>query len=224
MLIDSGCPDSFPTFATYRYTPRERARFLSGSLIDEWAADYPDLFYPQDVSNARAQTQRKMRYHFVEWFASVMLFRTTGHLSLLKYEFPSASAEKLALVRRLLPDHAEWLLARQTRRVTQCPDLLLHDNDRALFFLEVKGPTDTLRTPQREFFRELHEAAHRVLVVLVRFHVVTLVLNRLHKRIAVGVDRSLGDQVPLIARSVRQRLIKPGHQAFRNCMRQELQE
>lgn len=171
MPIDSGCPDSFPTFATYRYTPRERARFFSGSLIDEWAADYPDLFYPQDVSNAREQTQRKMRYHFVEWFASVMLFKTTGHLSLLKYEFPSASAGKLALVRHLLPDHAEWLLARQTRRVTQCPDLLLHDNDRALFFLEVKGPTDSLRTPQCEFFRELQKRTKvRVAVVALKEH------------------------------------------------------
>jgi hypothetical protein len=113
------------------------------------------LFGSHDVRLAR--TQR--RNHYYEWLAAVLLYHTGGYSSLQKYEFPRASREKSAALKRVLgTDACEWLYRRQRRRAVQCPDLLAFRPDLTeVFFVEAKGPTDRLRPVQETFFEELTE-------------------------------------------------------------------
>jgi hypothetical protein len=58
----------------------------SRGLAPEWARRFPKLLDEDDVRLVESQGEHG--WHFVEWLAAIVLYHTTGYLSLVsKYEF-----------------------------------------------------------------------------------------------------------------------------------------
>lgn len=154
----------FEQLESLTYDPEQRSGFRAGDLARSWAQEFPFLFSAPDLERALNQPP----HHYFEWAAAVHLFRSRGHLSVMECEFPNAGLPKGAVVQRLLgPEVADWLQSRQSQRVVQCPDLLVHSPDMAdAYFCEVKGPTDRLRRSQVEFFQTLRARTGKAVKVL----------------------------------------------------------
>jgi hypothetical protein len=85
----------------YSYSASQRSRFQSGVLAREWARRYPELFDADDLRLAGSQSH--MGKHFFEWLAAILLYETTGYLSLVeKYEF-ARHKRKQAILGQLVP-------------------------------------------------------------------------------------------------------------------------
>lgn len=155
----------------FGYHPQQWDRFVAGELWERWAKDYPDIFDPQDIKIARRQAGPRMRYHFHEWLAAVLIFHAYGYLSLIEqYEF-KAHKRKQAVAKCLLPPEVFTLVTDHKRCFSgvQCPDLLCYSRDCSdWFFCEVKGPRDRLRESQLRFFGELKRVSGKEIRV-VRF-------------------------------------------------------
>jgi hypothetical protein len=110
------------------------------------------IFDEKDLEIARNQP----KYHFYEWAVAVHLIQAAGYLSLVEqYEFASHE-RKQAVLERLVPMEVRRLLVDARLKRVQCPDLFLYrEDDHEWRFCEVKGPGDSLRPRQEEFFREL---------------------------------------------------------------------
>lgn len=147
---------------TAQFLGAQRDRFRSGELADQWAELYPEIFDSDDLRLAKSQPS----YHFLEWLGAVVLYSTTGYLSLIeKYEFGNHS-RKVALFRSMLPPDVLHLV---TSRSVQCPDLFVYSPDhKDWFFCEIKGQTDRLGVEQEKFFEQLGLACGRP-VALLRF-------------------------------------------------------
>ncbi len=135
------------------YSAEDRLRFQSGELARGWAESFPQLFGEAELRLAVNQP----RYHFYEWLTAVRLFSDHGYLSLIeKYHFkrhPAAYAQFQQLVPAEIVDLLTW---DGSGPRTQGPDLLSFlPNSSTWFFVEVKGPQDRVRKPQRELFRRL---------------------------------------------------------------------
>jgi hypothetical protein len=155
------------------FHPSQWERFTSGQLWQDWAKSFPDIFDEMDVQIARNQAPPPMRYHFFEWLAAVVLYQTTGYLSLVEqYEFPSHQRKRTILQRVVPPDLLEFITDHSIPYGhVQCPDLLVYSPDFSdWFFCEVKGPRDTLSQPQRQFFHALAERSGKQIAIL-RFKV-----------------------------------------------------
>jgi hypothetical protein len=88
----------------FGYRPQQWERFVSGELWRQWTKEYPQIFDEQDIQLAISQAGPKMRYHFHEWLAAVLIFHTYGYLSLIEqYEFKAAHERKQAVMKLLLP-------------------------------------------------------------------------------------------------------------------------
>ena len=146
------------SLGVFEYDPQQREKFVSGGLWVQWAKDYPDIFDQQDIQIAKNQAGPKMKYHFHEWLAAVLIFHTYGYRSLIEqYEF-EAQIGKRAIIKRLLPRDVFTLVTDHKSAFggIQCPDLLAYSPiDSDWFFCEVKGPGDRLREKQSRFFEEL---------------------------------------------------------------------
>ena len=146
---------NFQTYATFLTNNSHRDLFFNGHLIEEWSRLYPMLFDAQDLQIAL--NQRHLGYHYYEWFAAVLLYHTTGLLSLIEaYAYKSHARKRKVLESLVTGEALDFIASRGVSSVTQCPDLLVYSADYSdWFFCEVKGPRDRLRESQVRFFEEL---------------------------------------------------------------------
>jgi hypothetical protein len=146
---------SFQTHATFITNETHRDLFFNGHLIEEWSRVYPMLFDAQDLQIAL--NQKHMGYHYYEWFTAVLLYHTTGLLSLVEaYAYKSHPSKRKVLESLVTGEVLDFIASRGVSSVTQCPDLLVYSTDYSdWFFCEVKGPRDRLRKSQVLFFEEL---------------------------------------------------------------------
>ena len=74
-------------FGTILFKEEQRKRFRSGKLVKEWARIYKEIFDEDDVRITLKQSKQNS-YHFFEWLAAVVIYTSTGYLSLIeKYQF-----------------------------------------------------------------------------------------------------------------------------------------
>lgn len=137
----------------------ERERFRAGELRAEWATSYPGIFDKHELRTVINQTGG----HFVEWFAAVHLFETTGWLSLIEsYQF-KVQTWKRSVVKQLGAESLLTFFDTQYHKGfgrKHAPDLLVYAPDFSdFYFCEVKGPRDKLRPVQIEYFKAVSDAA-----------------------------------------------------------------
>lgn len=71
---------------SFAVDPQQKARFATGELCQAWQRRYSQLFDVDDRRLAASQPQ----YHFYEWLAAILIYETSGWLSLVEqYEFPN---------------------------------------------------------------------------------------------------------------------------------------
>lgn len=148
------------------YHREVREAFRNGDLCGKWAKHYPNLFDAFDLGPA--QNQCGLGYHFFEWLAAIVLYHSTGYLSLVEsYQFKKHE-RKQAVVRSFAPPAVlDLVIDRMIDEGPQCPDLFVYSQNAAdWYFCEVKGPTDTMSLAQRDFFEELERAGGRPVRVL----------------------------------------------------------
>jgi hypothetical protein len=159
-------PSCFRTLGPIPYSVRLRGSFREGTLAEEWVASYPQLFDALDLSQARNQAPSGHLFH--EWFAAIALHVATGYRALVaKYQFRK-HARKWETAQKLVGPSA-WgaILERGTESRCHGPDLLMYAEDRShWFFCEVKGPTDRIRSRQREYFESIAVITQRPIYVL----------------------------------------------------------
>jgi hypothetical protein len=148
--------------AEIEFSPNQRETFRCGELLRIWAKQYPQLFDSDDIRLAKSQPE----YHFFEWLAAVVIYNTTGYLSLVeKYQFHNHKRKRRILGKILSEEQLRILECGNV----QCPDLFVYSRDyKDWFFCEVKGKTDRLRQAQRKFFEQLMEITNKP-VVLIQF-------------------------------------------------------
>jgi hypothetical protein len=149
------------TTLEFPYGGALRKRFRSGKLITEWARRYPRLFDERDVQIANNQK----RYHFFEWLAAVLLYESTGYLSLIeKYETES-HVRKIRLFRKTVPPHVyDFVIANRVG----APDLFAYAPDYSdWFFCEIKGARDRLRSHQISCCNTLEKISGRKVRLLI---------------------------------------------------------
>lgn len=148
------------TLGTYPTSPAARRDFASGELRDYWAARYPVLFDKKDLALAHNQPKN----HFFEWLAAIVIFESTGWLSLVeKYQFPKKHPHKYAIFAELVPETVRHLLV-QSRFLgdRQGPDLFVYSPDQTdWYFCEVKGGSDRVRDSQSAVFAILERLSGR---------------------------------------------------------------
>jgi len=147
--------------STYITSDQHHDLFRSGILVEQWAAQYPLLFDQYDLRIAR--NQASMGYHYFEWLAAILLYHTTGWLSLnQKYQYKSHARKRRILSKLTTPEVFHFISSKGWETVIQCPDLLVYSPDYSdWYFCEVKGPNDRMRSEQERFFEELHEFTGR---------------------------------------------------------------
>jgi hypothetical protein len=139
-------------FGTILFTEEQRKRFRSGELVNEWAQIYKEIFDEDDIRITSKQFKQNS-YHFFEWLAAILIYNSTGYLSLVeKYQFKN-HLRKQEILGELFSDE---IIAKIRRGGVQNPDLLCYRPDfKDCFFCEVKGLRDRIRSAQKERFREL---------------------------------------------------------------------
>lgn len=150
-------PDDCYHRLEFLYHPAVRDEFQSGKLVTLWSSRYPDIFDGQDLRLARSQPG----YHFYEWLAAVLMYESTGYVSLIeKYDCPNLHPRKVAVFERIVgPELADWLFDDSTGK----PDLFIYDPCATSdwFFCEVKGGPDRLRPIQCDVAKRLHERTRK---------------------------------------------------------------
>lgn len=147
---------AFKEIGVFEYHPQQLDRFKSGELWNQWGKQYPDLFELQDIEIARNQARNG--YHFFEWISAILLWHTTGYLSIVEhYEFTRHKEKRAKLQRLVSPDVFDLITNhKENYGNTQCPDLLVYSPDYTdWFFCEVKGPKDRISPSQKILFDEL---------------------------------------------------------------------
>ena len=136
-------------FGTILFTEEQRKRFRSGELVKEWSRTYKEIFDKDDIRI----TAKQKSYHFFEWLAAIVIYNTTGYLSLVEKYKSKNHLRKQEILRELFSD--EMITKICSSRV-QNPDLLCYRPDfKDCFFCEVKGLRDKMRSAQEKGFREL---------------------------------------------------------------------
>jgi hypothetical protein len=154
----------FTDIWVFPYKEEQHDKFRTGKLWQEWARQYPDIF---DTDDARlAQSQAAHGYHFFEWLAAILIFQSTGYLSLVeKYEF-SNHQRKHEILKKLVMDDVFKLITDKTSKA-QNPDLLVYSPSLTdWFFCEVKGRKDRLRQVQKDYFAELENISGKQVYVI----------------------------------------------------------
>ena len=150
----------FEEIGTFGFHPHQRDKFRDGSLASSWAKQYPQLFDDQDLRLSMSQNV----YHFFEWLGAILLFNTTGYLSLVeKYEF-KRHKRKQGILKQIMSSEVLDLIQNKD---TQCPDLLAYAPDRSgWFFCEVKGPGDRLTSAQKHYFGDLSRLTEKPIRII----------------------------------------------------------
>jgi hypothetical protein len=150
---------------TFYFDPVLREQFKTGNLIDSWFVQYPRLFDAMDLEIAKNQRgigKDQRTYHFYEWLAAILIFHTTGYLSLIEqYEFKRHS-QKRNLLHRLVSQEVFDIITNHSEHFNrlQCPDLLVYAPDFSnWYFCEAKGPQDKIRPQQKLFFEKLEKVS-----------------------------------------------------------------
>ena len=148
-------------YGTFCVSSRQRERFASGELWQQWGSAYPFLFDEDDLRLVKNQADGG--YHFYEWLAAILIYHSTGYLSLIeKYQSENHKHKKeiLRAINSPLLNHA--LLLRDNDRAVVCPDLLVYSPDFSdWFFCEVKGGKDRVRKTQEQDHRALYNLIRR---------------------------------------------------------------
>lgn len=133
------------------FNPERRESFKTGVLGQEWVNRYPDLFDDDDVRILKTEHQRK--YHFFEWLSSVLLYESTGFVSLMEKYSSKSHDRKLRLFSNFVPSEVfDFLINAPSGH----PDLFsFHPQTREFFFSEVKGARDILRENQISMHEQL---------------------------------------------------------------------
>jgi len=141
----------------FLFHPQRRERFKTGQLGKEWVQKYPDLFDSDDVRILNTEHQRK--YHFFEWLSSVLLYESTGYVSLMEKYSAKSHPRKIKLISELVPAPVfDFLLNTPSGH----PDLFSFDPETGeWFFSEVKGSFDTLKENQISMHNELERMTGR---------------------------------------------------------------
>lgn len=108
--------------------------------------------------------------HFYEWLAAILIYHSTGYLSLIEqYQFKNHK-RKQTVLKKINSSLLNELIAGQHQLHVQFPDLLVYSPDFTdWFFCEVKGGTDALSDAQERAFQTLAELSHQP-VYLIEFH------------------------------------------------------
>lgn len=139
------------------FHPERREKFRTGELSEEWGKRYPDLFDSDDFRILTTEHQRK--YHFFEWLSSVLLYESTGYVSLMEKYCAKNHPRKVGLFAELVPQAVfNYLMNAPSGH----PDLFsFHPETGEWFFSEVKGVTDTLKENQILMHEQLEKMTGR---------------------------------------------------------------
>ncbi len=156
----------FEVSGTFTFQSKQRERFRSGGLSRTWRERYPELFDDDDLRTLRTEYGR--RYHFFEWLAAILIYESTGYLSLVEqYEFDNHPRKREILRRIVSPELFALIIDHQRPNYAQCPDLLVYAPDLTdWLFCEVKGPGDEIKPNQRDFFNLLFEKSGKPIKVV----------------------------------------------------------
>jgi hypothetical protein len=150
----------------FDYSEDQRTLFKTGMLWKTWIQKYPEIF---DIDDERlANKQAKYNYHFFEWLAAILMYNSTGYLSLVeKYQFNNHKL-KQQIIKRLLPQSMLDLMTKNnSREKSQFPDLLLYKPDFSdWFFCEAKGPHDRIRTNQKNLFQYIEMISQKEICII----------------------------------------------------------
>jgi hypothetical protein len=148
---------------TFFYSKRQRDRFKKRELLKEWYEQYPQIFDEDDFRITEKQPNR----HFFEWLSAVLIFQSTGYLSLVeKYQFKiqkrkygilkefAASGQITAEVYDLIINRKQYGFGN-----IQCPDLFVYLPDGSdWYFCEAKGAEVTTLS-QKKYFEKLSKVS-----------------------------------------------------------------
>lgn len=145
------------------FSAKQREEFQNGKLRKEWAKQYHQLFDKDDITIANNQPDK----HFFEWLAAVLIYNSTGYLSLIeKYEFHNHKRKREIL--KIILNEEQLHILESIKG--QCPDLFVYSPDyKEWFFCEIKGDTDRLRKTQEEDFNQIIKATKKP-VYLIKFN------------------------------------------------------
>ena len=148
---------------TFFYSKRQRDRFKRRELLKEWYEQYPQIFDEDDFRISVKQPNR----HFFEWLSAVLIFQSTGYLSLIeKYQFKIQMRKygilkDLAASGQISADVYDLIINRKQYGFgnIQCPDLFVYLPDGSdWYFCEAKGAEIT--TPsQMKYFEKLSKVS-----------------------------------------------------------------
>jgi hypothetical protein len=143
---------------TIPFDPAAREMFTAGLLRDYWFNSYSMLFDEGDLRLATTQPKN----HFFEWMAAVVIYETTGWLTLVeKYAYRNHSA-KLRVFLDVAPPEVPQLIKSHYFGRRHLPDLFVYSPDRSdWYFCEVKGGSDRLRQEQAVLFATLERITGR---------------------------------------------------------------
>jgi hypothetical protein len=124
--------------------PVGRALGLAGCRNHELLVSL-DLFEPSGQPNS----------HFFEWLASVLIFESTGYLSLIeKYAYKHHTAKFPVFCEVIGAKLSDWICEDSG----WSPDLFCYSPDKSDWFLcEVKGDRDKIRPPQRRWAKRIYK-------------------------------------------------------------------
>lgn len=149
----------------FPFNAKLRAEFRSGRLGQKWARRYPDLFDKQDLGLLTTDWQR--RYHFLEWLGAILLYESTGYVSLSQKYTCTNHPRKVSLLREIVPNNVFEYLYVEDR--PSPPDLFVFAPDhKDWFFCEIKRPTEKVSDSQIECQKRLAEMSQKLAVL--RFH------------------------------------------------------
>ena len=149
------------TIGTFEVYSAQRERYVSGELWQDWYSKYPFLFDNDDYR--LAENQAHLGYHFYEWLAAILVYHSTGYLSLVeKYQCNNHNLKRQVLKQFNSPILNQAISFQDNHKVINCPDLLVYAPDFSdWFFCEVKGGQDKIRETQKHDFRVLYELTRK---------------------------------------------------------------
>ncbi|MCI0396317.1 MAG: hypothetical protein L0322_15445 [Chloroflexi bacterium] len=138
----------FKSLGPLPVTKEQHERFKAGELWQQWSESYPLIFDETDKERARKHAPRG--YYFYEWLAAVVMYETTGYLSLVDHYQYHQGSRKNGLFRQFVGVK----VADEALRIQRYyPDLLVYKPDLSdWYFVEAKGPKDSLQLDQAGSF------------------------------------------------------------------------
>ena len=101
MLDSHFAIDQGITQLAFPYREAQRDKFRAGVLGEQWAKRYPEVFDEDDLRLYRNQCENG--YHFFEWLAAIIIFESTGYLSLIEKYGCAGHKRKLPLWEKIAP-------------------------------------------------------------------------------------------------------------------------